>query len=291
MKQEVGNTVIQHAKSGDPKITFITVCYKTPNLIRLLLKGFESADIQFPYEYYLVDNAPGDGTGKMVRELFPWVNVIETPKNIGFGAGNNYALRRSRGEYVMLVNPDLVIFAGELEKMVSFLDEHPDVGLIGPKLFNPDQTHQYSCYRFPSPLIPLYRRTPLGLTPWGRRAVKYYLMHEDLKRDQAIEVDALMGSALMMRRKVLDEIGHFDENFFMYFEEVDICRRAWKYNWRVVYVPHARLVHYHARDSLISKPWQIITHKLTRKHITSAVYYFWKYRGTQNPHNETRPVL
>lgn len=291
MKQEADKQANNHKDTGDPKVTFVTVCYKTPNLIRLLLKGFESADIKFPFEYYLVDNAPGDGTGDMVREKYPWVNIIETPKNIGFGAGNNHALRRARGEYVMLVNPDLVVFPGELEKLVEFLDGHPDIGLVGPKLLNPDRTCQYSCYRFPNPMIPLYRRTPLGLTPWGKRAIKHYLMHEDLKRDQAMEVDALMGSALMMRRKVLDEVGHFDERFFMYFEEVDICRRAWKYNWRVVYVPQAQLVHYHARDSLISRPWQVITHKPTRKHIASAVYYFWKYRGTQNPHNETRPVL
>ncbi|MBD3281561.1 glycosyltransferase [Candidatus Uhrbacteria bacterium] len=291
MKQETGKQLSNKQNTGDPKVTFITVCYKTPNLIRLLLKGFESAGIKFSYEYYLVDNAPGDGTGKMVRELNPWVNVIETPKNVGFGAGNNHALRRARGEYIMLVNPDLVIFPGELEKLVDFLDGHPDIGLVGPKLLNPDRTCQNSCYRFPGPLIPVYRRTPLGLTPWGKRAIRHYLMHQELQRDTAMEVDALMGSALMLRRRVIDEIGYFDEKFFMYFEEVDICRRAWKYNWRVVYVPQAQLVHYHARESLIRRPWQIITHKPTRHHIASAVYYFWKYRGAQNPHNEKRPVL
>lgn len=281
----------ENIKAGDPKVSFVTVCYKTPNLIRLLLKGFEDANIQFPYEYFLVNNAPDDETGSLIRTKFSWVDLIDTPRNVGFGAGNNFALRRARGEYIMLINPDLVIFPGELEKLVKFMDEHPDIGLLGPKLLNPDGSRQDSCYRFPNPLIPVYRRSPLGLTPWGKRAIRHYLMKELLEQDRAIEVDALMGSAILIRRKVLDEIGLFDENFFMYFEEVDICRRAWKYNWRVVYAPHASLVHYHARESMITWPWQIFTHKLTRQHIRSALYYFWKYRNAKHPHLEIRQVL
>lgn len=277
--------------SGQPRVTFITVCYKTPNLIRLLLKGFAESGFKHSFEYFLVNNAPQDETSNMVKKLYPWVEVVDTPKNVGFGSGNNFALRRARGEYVMLLNPDLVLFPNELEKLVQFLDSHPDVGLVGPKLLNPDKTRQHSCYRFPGPLIPVYRRTPLGKTPWGKRAVDLYLMKEHLKQDRAMEVDALMGSAIMFRKSALNEIGLFDEKFFMYFEEVDICRRAWKMNWRVVYYPEATLIHYHARESLISKPWQIFTHKLTRQHIRSAVYYFWKYRGNKNPHNEIRPVL
>ncbi|MFZ6015875.1 MAG: glycosyltransferase family 2 protein [Patescibacteria group bacterium] len=281
----------RHEHKPDPKVSFITVCYKTPHLIRLLLQGMEAADLKFPFEYILVDNNPGDGTGEMVRKRFPWVQVIDAPKNRGFGAGCNLGLRRMRGEFAMLTNPDLVVFPGEMEKLVKFLDDHPDVGFAGPALFNPDQSRQYSCYRFPSMMIPVYRRTFLGKTPWGKRAVNHYLMHEEIQKNQPIETDALMGSAILMRRRSLDDIGLFDEKFFMYFEEVDICRRAWKLNWRVIYVPEVKLVHYHQRESLTRWPWQIITHKLTRAHIRSAVYYFWKYRNQKHPHLEHRPVL
>jgi len=278
-------------KAGDPKVSFVTVCYKSPNLIRLLLKGFEQSKISVQHEYFLVDNAPGDGTGDMVRSNYPWVKVIDAPKNVGFGAGNNLAIRRARGEYVMLVNPDLTIFPDEIEKMVEFLDEHPDVGFVGPRLLNPDGSKQDSCYRFPNPMIPIYRRSPIGRTPWGKRAIHHYLMKEKVNQDKPMEVDVLMGSAILMRKRALEEIGLFDEFFFMYFEEVDICRRAWNYNWRVVYAPQAKLVHYHARGSVITWPWQVFTHKLARTHVRSALYYFWKYRGAKNPHLEIRPVL
>lgn len=277
-------------RGADPKVTFVTVCYRTPNWIRMLLKGIENSRLDMPIEYLLVDNAAGDGTGDMVRKKFPWVRMIDAPRNVGFGAGNNLALKKARGEYVMLLNPDVVVFAGELEKLVRFMDDHPDVAFAGPGLHNPDGSRQDSCYRFPSPLIPVYRRTLLGRTPWGRRAVDQYLMRGALVFDRPSEVDALMGSAIIMRRKALDGIGLFDENFFMYMEEVDICRRAWKQGWRVAYVPHARFVHYHHRESRIDWPWQALTHKPARAHITSALYYFWKYRKDKHPHVTIRPI-
>lgn len=277
-------------RGADPKVSFVTVCYRTPHWIRMLLKGLEQASLSVPFEYFLVDNAAGEGTGDMVREKYPWVRVIDAPRNVGFGAGNNLALKRARGEYVMLLNPDVVVFEGETEKLVRFMDDHPDVAFAGPGLHNPDGSRQDSCYRFPSPLIPIYRRSVLGKTPWGRRAVEQYLMRGALAFDKPSEVDALMGSAIIMRRKALDNIGLFDENFFMYMEEVDICRRAWKQGWRVAYVPHAKFVHYHHRESRINWPWQAITHKPARAHIASALYYFWKYRNDKHPHPSVKPL-
>lgn len=280
----------QPVRGSDPKVTFVTVCYRTPGLIRNLLKGVENAALAFPFEYFLVDNAPGDGTGAMVRERFPWVTVIDAPRNVGFGAGNNLALKRARGEYVMLTNPDLTVFQGELEKLVRFLDKNQDVGLAGPALLNPDGTRQESCYRFPTPIIPFYRRTILGRLPSGKRAIHHYLMRDALNANEPSEVDTLMGSAIMIRRKALEEIGYFDEHFFMYMEEVDICRRAWEHQWRVAYVPAAKLVHYHQRESLVDKPWQFLTHKPARAHIVSALYYFWKYRNSKHPHPIAKPI-
>lgn len=275
----------------NPKVSFVTVCYKTPGLIRLLLKGVEASDFKFDFEFFLVDNAPGDGTGDMVRQRFPWVQVIDTPRNIGFGAGNNLAIKKALGQYVMLLNPDITVFAGELEKLVKFMDEHPDVAFCGPALNNPDGTRQDSCYRFPHWTIPFYRRTVLGKLPRGRRAVARYLMRDVMPVQKPIETDALMGSAIMMKKTVLDEIGLFDEKYFMYFEELDICRRAWEKRWRVVYFPHSRLVHYHRRESKVEWPWKIITNRPARAHIVSALYYFRKYWGKSNPHANERPVF
>lgn len=266
----------------NPKVTFVTVCYRTPGLIRQLLKGCEDAHFSFPYEYLLVDNAAGDGTGAMVREQFPWVTVIDAPGNVGFGAGNNIAFQRARGEYVMLVNPDLTVFPGEMEKLIAFADAHPDIGLVGPMLLNPDRGLQRSFHRFPSPLIPILRRTMLGRTAWGAKKIDAYLMR-DADASVVQDVDGLFGAAILIRRKALDAIGPFDERFFMYFEDVDFCRRAWQAGWRVCYAPVATFVHYHQRESEVKRIWQLFTNRVLREHIKSAIRYFWKYRGIPHP--------
>ncbi len=267
---------------SDFKITFITVCYKTPDLIRNLLKGIEAAEFAFSFEYIVVDNYPGDGTGEMLRLRFPWVHVIDAPYNVGFGCGNNLALRVARGEYVMLINPDLTIFRGELEKLLVFADEHPDIGILGPQLLNPTRTVQRTFYRFPSALIPLYRRTPLGRLACGQRAVEKYFM-QAADPQSSFDVDGLFGAALLIRSSALHSIGLFDERFFMYFEDVDLCRRAWECGWRVCYAPVARFIHYHQRESDVRRWWQMLLNPISRAHIASAVKYFWKYRGKPTP--------
>lgn len=264
-----------------PKVSFVTVCYRTPGLVRQLLKGFEAAAIPFPYEYFLVDNGD-DGTGAMVRERFPWATVVDGHGNVGFGAGNNRAFRLANGEYVMLVNPDLTVFAGEMEKLIAFADADATAGLIGPRILNPDRSPQRSFHRFPNAFIPIYRRTAFGRTPWGRRDVERYLML-DADPSKIQDVDGLFGSAVLIRRAALDRIGHFDERFFMYFEDVDLCRRAWEAGWRVVYAPVADFVHYHQRESDVKRPWDLLTNRTAREHIKSGVKYFLKYRGKGHP--------
>lgn len=261
---------------NDVKVTFITVCYKTPDLIRQLLKGVDEAHFSFSFEYYLVDNSVGDGTGDMVRRRFPWVTVLDAPGNIGFAAGNNLALARAHGEYAMLFNPDLTVFAGEMEKLLAFADAHPDTGLIGPKLLNPNRTTQRTFHRFHTLLDPLYRRTFFGKTPWGRRAVDLFLM-KDVDEQAVQDVNGLFGAALLIRRSALEEFGMFDERFFMYFEDVDLCRRAWERHWRVCYAPVATFVHYHQRESDVQHWWQTFFNRTSRAHVASAVKYFLKY--------------
>jgi N-acetylglucosaminyl-diphospho-decaprenol L-rhamnosyltransferase len=264
------------------KVTFVTVCYRTPELIRSLLRGVEAARFAFPFEYILVNNAPGDGTRAMVEEHFPWVTYVDAPGNVGFGAGNNIAFRQAKGEYVMLVNPDLTVFPGEMEKLVAYADAHPEVGFVGPKLLNPNRSLQRTFTRLPGLMIPVYRRTPLGKSSFGKRAIAHFLMMEE-DGSRELDVDVLFGAAILMRRRALDEIGHFDERFFMYFEDTDLCRRAWETGHKVRYAPVAEFVHYHQRESAVNKPWQAITNRVAREHIKSAVRYFMKYRGKPGP--------
>ncbi len=123
----------------------------------------------------------------------------------------------------------------------------------------------------------MYRRTILGKTPWGKRALERYFS-QDSDREQEQDVDWLLGAALLMRREVSEKIGHFDERFFLYFEDEDLCRRIWEAGSRVTYTPVAFFVHFYQRESQVSHLWEVLTNRKTRMHIKSGVQYFWKYR-------------
>lgn len=264
------------------KVTFVTVCYKTPELIRMLLTGVEAAKFPFSFEYIVVNNNPGDEVRTLITEHFPWVIYKEAPGNVGFGAGNNIAFRIAKGEYVMLINPDLTIFAGEMEKLIAYADAHADIGFIGPKLLNPNKTLQRTFTRFPSPMIPVYRRTLLGKMSFGKKSVENYLMY-DVDPSVSMDVDGLFGAAILIRANALADVGYFDERFFMYFEDIDLCRRAWEKGHRVHFAPVAEFVHYHQRESDVKRPWQILTNRISREHIKSAIRYFLKYFRRPSP--------
>ncbi len=233
------------------------------------------------HEIIVVDNASGDGTPLMVAREFPGVRCIASSVNTGFGPGNNLGIREARGRYVLIMNPDVVVLDATLDTLVAYMDSHPDVGICGPQLVNPDGSIQYSCYRFPTPLVPIYRRTPLGRFSFAREAVDTYLMREWDHCDER-DVDWLLGAAIIMRRDMFEKVGLFDEQFFLYFEDTDLCRRAWEAGYRVVYNPSVRLVHYHKRESAGSV-FKIFTNKVTRIHIQSWIKYLIKYRGKSLP--------
>ncbi len=276
-----------------PLVTLITVNYRTPHFIRHLLAGVEDVALAFPYEYILVDNGSRDGTVDMVRSRFPWVRVIDAGVNHGFGKANNIGIREGRGRYFLLCNPDLTFLPGELEKWIAWMDAHPEIGISGPRLMNPDGTDQDSCYRFPGLWTPIFRRTPLGKTPWGKRHNERYLMR-GMDRTQEQDVDWVLGASMLIRREVIDKIGAFDERFFMYFEDADLCRRAWHSGFRVAFTPVARVLHYHQRQSQTRHVWEALKNPVARIHLVSGVKYFLKHFGTPDPrlsHAQQHPKL
>ena len=198
------------------KVSVVTVNYKMPEFIRHLLEGVEAAKWAFPFEYILVDNDSHDGVPAFVRERFSWVKVREN-QNTGFGGGNNVALKEVKGEYVILMNPDLTVFPDEVEKWIAWMDEHPDVGISGPRTLNPDRTDQNSCYAFHHWSTPVYRRTALGKMPWAKKELNRFLL-TDMDRTKEQDVDWVQGSAMCIRRSLLERIGGFDESFFMYLK-------------------------------------------------------------------------
>ncbi len=234
------------------------------------------------FEIIIVDNNPSGGFGEILRDRFPHIKHIPLQKNIGFGSAMNVGIKASSGKYVLIFNPDIVALPNSLEELKSFMDDNPDIGMCGPKLCNPDGSLQHSCYRFPTPLIPVFRRTVLGKFGFGKTAVDNYLM-KDFDHSNTTDVDSLIGAAIFVRQNVLNEIGLFDERFFMYYEDNDLCRRFWEAGYRVVYYPKSTMIHYHRRASADGNLFMQLFNRFAWIQIASAIKFFIKYRGKENP--------
>ena len=263
-------------------LSIVILVYKQKGLLRQCLKGISLLNLNFTYEIIVVDNDLTDSCSQMIKKDFPEVKFIQSDKNLGYAGGNNLGLKKAQGKYIMILNPDIAILTNEFEKMMQFMNQHPQVGILGPKLINADGSQQYSCYRFPTFLMPFYRRTFLGKLPWFRQKVEKYLMMDwDHQNNQ--EVDWLLGGCLMVRKTALDKVGLLDERFFLYFEDVDWCRRFWEKGYQVIYFAESEVVHYHQRSSADTSWLLGLFKKVTREHIKSWLKYFAKYAGAKRP--------
>ncbi len=199
-------------------------------------------------EIWVVDSASTDGSADMVREAFPRVGLITNSENVGFTSGNNLGMARCRGRAVLLLNPDTEIVGDALTVMADYLDTHPDVGIVGPRILTPDGGLQPSRRRFPTYGTAFVEST--CLQRWFPRhplLARYYMW--DVPDDREQDVDWLEGACLMARAEVVRQIGGLDERFFMYSEEMDWCLRAKRAGWHVVYLPQAAIIHYGGKSS------------------------------------------
>lgn len=223
-------------------------------------------------ELIVVDNASSDESRAMLEREFPEVQVIANDTNVGFTRANNQGLRAARGRAVLFLNPDTELIGDALRTMMRYLEDHPDVGVVGPQLRYSDGRVQSSRRRFPT-LATAFLESTLLQQWWPDNAVarRYYLA--DRPDDQEQDVDWVMGACFLVRRQTIDQVGGFDERFFMYSEELDWCRRARAAGWRVVYLPTAQVVHHEGKSS---------EQAVAARHIhfnTSKVLYFRKYHG------------
>ncbi|MGI4788470.1 MAG: glycosyltransferase family 2 protein [Janthinobacterium lividum] len=200
------------------------------------------------YDVQVVDNASADGSAAMVAAEFPQVHLSANIDNLGFSKANNQAIAQTESRYVFLLNSDASVHPGALDALLAYADSHPQAGIIGPKVLNPDGTLQYSCRQFPSLGAGFFRNTYLGkLFPNNSFARDYLMTNFDHASDTA--VDWVSGCAMLIRREMIDKIGALDERFYMYCEDVDICQRAWDAGQEVVYVPEAVVTHTIGRSS------------------------------------------
>jgi GT2 family glycosyltransferase len=211
-------------------------------------------------EALVVDNASDDGSPVMVRQRFPWVQLIENRENVGFARANNQVLRRGAGRYLLLLNPDTLVLPGSLQAMVAFLDAHPAVGVLGCQLLNADGSSQWSYADFP--------------TLWSAWLGTDFRRHaRPCAEGEALAVDAISGACLMVRREVVQEVGEMDEAFILHAEEVDWCYRIQGAGWLVCHLPQVEIVHLLGQSRRL-RSWHSYLH-IHR----SRLLFFRKHRG------------
>lgn len=232
-------------------VSVVVLNYNTREHLRQCLEalGSEPSRAGLETEVLVVDNASSDGSADMVAGEFGWVRLIRSPRNGGFAFGNNQAIRVARGDAVLILNPDTLMPAEGLAQLYEKLLEHPEAGIIGPKLVRPDGSMHLACRRsFPTPMVSFYRFSGLGqLFAGSSRFGRYNLTYID--PDLAIEVDSVCGACMLVRRAVIERVGLLDERFFMYGEDLDWCLRTREAGWTVRYEPSVVVQHQHGAAS------------------------------------------
>ncbi len=225
-------------------LTVITVNYNVRQFLENALTSIGRALEGIDGEVIVVDNASRDKSVEMVRKAFPDVQVIANEENVGFAKANNQALRVAKGKYILLINPDSIVQEDTFRVMIRYLDAHPEVGLAGCKVLNPDGTFQLPCRRsFPTPWVAFTKMFGLSsLFPSSRLFGRYNLTYRS--PDESYPVDAVSGSFMMVRRDVYEKIGGLDESYFMYGEDLDWCYRVRGAGYAVSYVHETSIIHY-----------------------------------------------
>lgn len=226
------------------RLSVLIVNYNVKAFLDQCLRSVRSASRGLDVEVIVVDNASTDGSGEWIPEHFPEVRWIASPTNLGFGRANNLALREATGDVVLYLNPDTVLPEDNLRSALAYLDAHPEVGSLGCRML--DGTGAYlpeSKRALPTPTVALYRLLGLSaLAPRSPRFARYYLGH--LPEDQNAEVDVHCGAWMMVRKPILDQLGGFDEAFFMYGEDIDLSYRIQQAGWQNHYLATSPIVHY-----------------------------------------------
>jgi N-acetylglucosaminyl-diphospho-decaprenol L-rhamnosyltransferase len=225
-------------------LSSVVVSYRSRDVLPDCLTALASQTRELTAETVVVDNASGDGMAEALARQFPAVRVIENPDNVGYARAVNQGIAATRGDLVLVMNPDCVLQPGALSELVGHLRSHQQAGVVGPKILNPDGTLEYSARSFPDHFTFLFNRYSLltRLFPGNRFSRRYLL--SDWDRAAAREVDWLSGACLLVRRAAIERVGPMDEAFFMFNEDVDWCRRMKLGGWAVVCVPAAVAVHH-----------------------------------------------
>jgi GT2 family glycosyltransferase len=257
-------------------ISIIIVNYKKYDLTEMCIESIMKTLHNLSYEIIIIDNnSPNESYNILVNKYsqFDFITIHRNNKNTGFGAANNIAAKVAKSSVLLFLNPDVIVLENSIKSMYDKLKSNLEVGLVGCKLLNQDLTLQYSCRRFLKFHEFIISRTPLKVffhKSYIEKINAKYLM-KDFNHTEDIFVDWIMGSCMIMRKELFEKLGGFSKDYFMYFEDVDLCYKVNNHNKKVLYTSYAQMIHMHNQESVKS------INKLTFIHLKSMLIFYKKY--------------
>jgi len=241
---------VQNTTIEKPVLSIVIVNFQVPDLVVQAIRSIKEASLSDKSEIIIVDNASDDNSYETITTVYPDVIWVPLKTNIGFGKGNNVGVKYAQGEYILFLNPDTIISDDTLQNSISYMQEHDDIGILGPKILNPNGTFQASCRRsFPTPFNAFsYMFGLSSLFPKSKLFGQYNLTYAD--PDEPMAVDAISGSCMFIKKDLFDHIGGFDKNFFMYGEDLDLCARVKEAGYKVWYHPLTKIIHFKGKSSI-----------------------------------------
>lgn len=261
-------------------LSIIIVSFNTKGLTRRCLEKISHIENEINYEVIVVDNGSNDGSADMISLEFPWVKLIRLEKNRGFAGGNVPGMRRAKGRYILLLNSDAFISKGILKRTVSYMDQHPRIGILGCKLVNEDGSLQPSARMLPSPFNKVLHITGLAARFhesrfFGRLDFSWW------DHSEPRSVGWVVGAYFLIRRETMKEIGPLDDRYFLYFEEIDYCLSARRAGWDVVFYPYAEVIHLGGQSAIKNHDERItpVGKQILKIKFSSEYKYYRKLYG------------
>lgn len=252
-------------------LSIVIVNYNAKSYLKSCLRSIFETINSITFEVFVVDNRSSEKIDEMMKSEFPEVKTIFNDTNEGFSKANNKAIKKCSGRYILLLNNDTVLMADAVKDLYSFMERSPETGIAGPQILSGDQTLQESFYKKPTLLSEFLRKAFYNRSIKSKDSFLGKILHHKYQQEQ--EVDWLTGACLMTRKDALEAAGLFDENFFMYFEDADLCIRVREKGWKVKYTPQARIIHYGGRSR---KTNEIMA---AREYRVSQLYFYKKYHS------------
>jgi GT2 family glycosyltransferase len=235
-----------------PDVSIVIVTRNVRSMLRdCLLSLHADLDGDLTSEVFVVDNASSDGSASMVRDEFPWARLFVNVEDRGFAASNNVAFKHCAGRHVMMLNSDTIVHKGAVPALVRYLDENPRVGMVGPRLVNPDGTTQRSCWKLPSLTRVLYEALMLDAAFRSRSRFGNY---EDWNHDRERSIEFIVSAAVMIRGAALERVGQLDEQYFIFGDDYDWSRRLHNAGWQTMYYPTAEITHFGGQSTSAVAP-------------------------------------